>query len=187
MEEIYFLCPHDKPLSAEHRSWGFPNEKELLWLLDQGVSDEALWPISGATVRFDGATFDLDHEGERALTFRALDCGKAFDVIAWQPCTGAFGSWRGQAFCLGDQDDIFNPGTYFAGNALRIHASPLEWLRADREGIVIVRPDLASAYLANCQRISFANADHARQAEKWLEPHKPKVEILVEVKERAAA
>jgi hypothetical protein len=187
MEQIWSFYPQDRPLSAEHRSWGFPNDDELLWLLDQGVSGNALWPISGATVRFDGATFDLDHEGERALPFRAEDGGTAIDLIAWQPRTNKLASWRGQAFCLGDVDDIFNTATYFDGDALRVHTTPLDWLLADRDGIVIVRPDLAPAYLANCQRIRCSNQAHARQVEKWLQPHKPTVEILVEVAERAAA
>ena len=54
MEQIFSFCPTDKPLSAVHRSWGFPDDDELLWLLDQGVSEDALWPIGGATVLFDG-------------------------------------------------------------------------------------------------------------------------------------
>jgi hypothetical protein len=55
----------------------------------------ALWPISGATVCFDGATFEIYHEGERALTFRAEDRRKVIDLIAWQPRTGALTSAGG--------------------------------------------------------------------------------------------
>jgi len=177
----------NQSLSSIHRSWGFPADHELLWLLDQGVSDEALWPISGATVRFDGRKFDLHLEGERTLVFRAEDRGEVIDLIAWQPRTGALASWRGQALCLGNLDDIFNPATYFAGDALRVHATPLDWLLADREGIVIVRPDLAPAYLAKCHRIRCSNAAYARKLEQMLQPRGPSVEILVEVNERAAA
>jgi hypothetical protein len=187
MEQIWSFCPQAEPLSAVHRSWGFPSDDELIWLLDRDVSDKALWPISGATVRFNGATFDLDDEGERALIFRAEDRSEVIDLIAWQPRNGALASWRGQAFCLGDVDDIFNPATYFAGDALRVHATPLDWLLADRDGIVIVRPDLAPAHLANCQSIRCSSKDHALQVEKWVEPRKPAVEILVEVEERTAA
>ena len=187
MEQIFPFCPTDKPLSAVHRSWGFPNDDELLWLLDQGVSEDALWPIGGATVLFDGPRFTLDDEGERALTFYAQDRGDDIDLIAWNPCTGSLGCWRGQAFCLGDVDDIFNPATYFAGDALRVHATPLDWLLADRGGIVIVRPDLASAYLSNCPCLSCSSQAHARQVEKWLKPRTPSVEILVEVEERITA
>ena len=84
-------------------------------------------------------------------------------------------------------DDVFNPATYFAGGALRVHETPLQWLLAEREGIVILRPDLAHAYLANCQRLACSDAAHARQVERWLQPPKPTVEIFVAVEERAAA
>jgi hypothetical protein len=84
-------------------------------------------------------------------------------------------------------DDIFNPATYFAGGALYVHETPLQWLLAEREGIVILRPDLARAYIANCQRLAFADAAHARRVERWLQPPKPTVEIFVAVEERAAA
>jgi hypothetical protein len=52
---------------------------------------------------------------------------------------------------------------------------------------VILRPDLARAYIANCQRLAFADAAHARRVERWLQPPKPTVEIFVAVEERAAA
>ena len=140
-------------LKSLHRSWGFPTDDEILWLLDQGIDENALWPISGATVRFNGAIFDLDHEeGKRALLLRAEDRGEVIDLIAWQPRTGALASWRGQAFCLGDVDDILNPANYFAGDALRVHATPLDWLLAHRDGIVIVRPDLRTCL--SCRIVS---------------------------------
>jgi hypothetical protein len=186
MEQIPSLYPENKSLTAVHRSWGFPTDDELLWLLRHGVNENALWPISGVTVHFDGHTFDLDPDGERALVFRALSSGEVVDLIAWQPQTGELGSWRGVAFCLGDLDDIFNPATYFADSALPVHETPLQWLLAEREGIVILRPDLAPVYLANCQRLACSNKAHARQLERWLQPPKPTTEIFVTVEEGAA-
>ena len=44
--------------------------------LRQGVNESALWPISGATVRFDGHTFDLDPNGVRALRFVAMTAAR---------------------------------------------------------------------------------------------------------------
>lgn len=187
MRQIHSPYSENKSLAAIHRSWEFPTDEELLWLLDQGLNDNALWPISGATVRFEGGTFDLDSDGERTLTFRAEDCGEVIDLIAWQPRTGQLASWRGQAFCLGDVDDVFNPATYFAGDALHVHKTPLQWLQAERNGIVILRPALAHVYLANRQRVVCSDAAHARQVERWLQPRKPTVEIFVAVEEWAAA
>ena len=177
-------------IAAVHRSLPFPTDDELRWLLDQGIDDDAMalpWPVRGARVRFDRDTFDFDLDGGRALTFRSSDRGETIDLIAWQPQTGKLASWRGVAFCVGDVDDIFNPATYFAGSALHVHKTPLEWLLANRQGIVIVRPDLAHAYLANRQRIVCPDARFAREVEAWVQPPKPIVEIFVAVAERAVA
>ncbi len=187
MEHVASLYPENKSLAAVHRSWGFPTDDELLWLLRDGVNENALWPISGATVRFEGRTFDLDPNGVRTLAFRCHDCSEVIDIAAWQPQTGKLGSWLGAAFCIGDVDDIFNPATYFADSTLPVHETPLQWLLAEREGIVILRPDLAHVYLANSRRLACSDAAHARQVERWLQPPKPTAKIFVTVEEGAAA
>jgi hypothetical protein len=118
------------------------------------------------------------------LIFRAEDCDEVIDLIAWQPRTGQLASWRGQAFCLGDVDDAFNPAIYFASGVLRLHKTPLQWLLAGRDGIVIVRKDLAHAYLATCQRVAVSEARFAHTVARWLQPPKPTVEIFLAVEEQ---
>lgn len=167
-------------LSAQHRAWGFPTDQELLWLLDQGIPDETLWPIAGATVAFNGSTFEPDPNGVRALIFRATDRGDVIDLVAWSPRSGKLASWRGQAFCLGDEDAIWNPATWFDSSAIKVHRSPLEWLRSNREGIVIVNSSRVYEKLRHCPRLAFADANHARQVRAWLTPPKVKTQFLVE-------
>ena len=143
-------------LEAFHRGLGFPTDAQLRWLLDQGIDGDAMalpWPIRAAAVHFDGYSFDFDAQGERALIFRAEDRGEAIDLIAYQRRTGKLASWRGVAFCLGDQDQTFNPATWFMGGALRVHANPLTWLKSGRDGIVILRPELTYAMLRNAHRV----------------------------------
>jgi hypothetical protein len=147
------------------------------------VSWDALirpWPIGATTVRFDGPTFEPDPNGVRALTFTVIDRRRVIDIAAWQPRSGMLASWRGQAFCLGDLDDIFNPATYFAGGALRIHRTPLEWLKAGREGVVILRPELCNAYLAYRQRLLVPDEQFANKVWRWLQPLKPTAEVLID-------
>jgi hypothetical protein len=179
MQEIHSAYPENESLASVHRSWGFPSDDELRWLLCQGVSDAALWPISGATVRFDRSTFDLDESGERALTFRATDCGEAIDLVAWQPTTSKIGLWRSVGFCLGDQDQIFNPATYFGAGCLQVHANPLEWLRSGRQGIMIVTPKLTRAYLGGVSRLMFADVGHKRLVRRWMTMKPPLPEMLL--------
>jgi hypothetical protein len=178
-------------LASAHRSWGPPSDAETRWLLQQGLDEQALcrpWPIGGAAVQFDGHTFTTEPAGTRALTFRATDRDDVIDLIAWQPRTDQLASWRGVAFCLGDIDAALNPATYFAGGVLRIHRTPLDWLKAGRDGLVILKPKLCWAYLRNVPRLAFADISLARQLKAWLLPPEPQTEILIErsIKEKAA-
>jgi hypothetical protein len=167
----------------------YPTEDEIRWLFAHGVSDAAIFqptPIRAARVRFlDQRAFefaDIGGVGERALVF----VGES-DLVAWQPRQGALATWRGVAFCLGDIDQVFNPATYFCAGALRVHADPLAWLKAEREGIVSVQPRFTYAYLRHVPRLAFSTAAHARQVRAWLEPPKPRVEFLVKIPEEMAA
>jgi len=156
---------------------------EVRWLRSQGVSRSAIlhpWPLGATTVKFNGDTFQLDPNGERVLTFLVEDCGEVIDIAAWQPRTGKLATWLGAGFAIG-QEAIFNTATYFADGVLRVHETPLQWLKAEREGIVIVRPDLGYAYLAHCQHVACSGARFGKKLDLWLQPPKPTVEILVEI------
>jgi hypothetical protein len=166
-----------------------PNIAEVRWLRSQGVSRSAIldpWPLGATTVKFSGDTFELDSNGERVLTFLVEDCGEVIDIAAWQPRTCQLATRRRAGFAIG-QEGIFNPATYFADGVLQVHETPLQWLLAEREGIVVVQPDMTHAYLRNCRCLAFSDAAHARQVEQWIQPPKPTVEIFVAIEERAAA
>lgn len=165
-----------------------PSPVELRWLRGQGVSRAAIsypWPIGATNVTFKGSGFELVAD-ERVLTFLVEDYGEIIDIAAWQPRTGRIATWLNAGFAIG-QEQIFNPATYFDDGALYVHETPLQWLLAERNGIVIVRPDLAHAYLANCRRLACSVVAHARRLKCWLQPPKPTAEILVRVDERAPA
>jgi hypothetical protein len=169
--------------------WCQPESREIDWLRSQNLLDAALnvLPrIGAASVVFLGNVFEEASDGQRALTFPIHDCGKFIDFAAWRPRTGQLGTWCGVGFAIG-QDQIFNPATYFDGGALRVHRTPLDWLRADRDGIVIVKPELTYAYLRNVRRLSFADPAHARHVERWLEPPRGGPELLIEVVKELAA
>ena len=164
----------------------YPNEAEILWLFDQNVPDTAILlptPIRAANVVFlDGNTFDFDSGGVRSFIFKQLDSD---DLVAWDPKRNALATWRGDAFALG-QEAVFNPATYFDGGALHVHETPLQWLQADRQGIVILRHDLSHAYLAHCQRLACSDTGFAKKVKAWLQPRKPTVKILVEAQAEKA-
>jgi hypothetical protein len=164
------------------RSWGLPADELICCLLDRGVPEQVLtypYCIGGGRVVFHRQCFEPDLDGKLVITFRAEDRGELFDLVAWDLATGRLASWRGQAFCLGDVDDVLNPATYFAGGALWVHETPLEWLLAERRGIVILRPELCSVYLAHAPRLAVPTIDFALKVKQWLQPPRATAELYV--------
>ena len=190
-----FLSNTDEVVVAVHevhRSLPIPSDGVVSWLIDQGVNDDAMispWPLKEARVRFiDPHTFDFDDSGEPALIFRAADHGEKIDLVAWQALSGRLASWRGGAFAIGDVAEIWNPANYLFDDALPVHRTPLQWLQADRRGIVIVEPRDAYGNFKSCPQARVADAIFGRQLEQWIQPPTPTCKILVEVRdERQAA
>jgi len=85
-EQAHALDFENQSLSSIHRSWGFPTNDELLWLLHKGVDENALWRISGATVHFNAGSFELEGSGERALIFRARTICSLLILQSRGPC-----------------------------------------------------------------------------------------------------
>ena len=172
-------------LALEQFDWGYPNKLQTQWLHSQGVKSlKALlspWPVGATRVTFDGDYFDPDPCGVNALTFVCFDRGEPIDVCAWFPRTGKLATYLGRAVFLGDEDDLFNPATWFGGDDLLIHSSPIEWLRADREGVVILDEAKAGPYLAQCRSVFCADAALAARVRKLIRP-KPILKIHTERK-----
>jgi hypothetical protein len=177
-------------LIATFAALPYPNSLQLEWLFKMGVPPDAMaepWPLKSARVRFEnGGGFAFDRDGQHAIILLAEDHGDTIDLVAWQPKSGGVASWRRAAFCLGDVSDCFNPGTWFAGSGLRVHADPLDWLRYDREGIVILRREFAYAYLRRVPRLQFDTIEFAERVKQWMRAPKPLTEFLIDVKDEAA-
>ena len=161
-----------------------PNELEAQWLIGQGVPDTAMLGtpcLRAGRVRFlENETFEFVDDGDRALIFRVVDCEYEIDLVAWSHRQDKLATNRGVAFALG-QDSITNPGTFFDGGTLQVHPTPLEWLRADREGICIVQSRFTYSQLHNVKRLQFADKVHAKRVNLWIQPPKTRAELLVEV------
>jgi hypothetical protein len=116
------------------------------------------------------------------LTFVAFNAGDPIDIVAWQPRTRQIASSTGRATFLGDEDDAINPATWFDGSDLLIHASPLEWLQHDREGLVVVNFKRAGAVLRNTKSVYCADIQTAKQLRKAVKAaSKPMLRIYTSV------
>lgn len=103
---------------------------QIKWFLGRGVTIDAL--INPAAI--------LRADGNGCCYFQDED-------VFWHPKTGEL---HGGSWCLGE-DAIEDPGTYCFDGALRIYATPLEWLLAGREGGIVV-VDWRDAY-ENLRRV----------------------------------
>ena len=146
------------------------------------------WPVGAANVNFDGDHFNLASDGMRALTFVAFNADSPIDIIAWAPRSGQIASYAGAATFLGDQDDAVNPATWIDGGDLLIHATPLEWLQHDREGLVIVNFKRAGARLRNAKSVYCADIETAKKLRKAVrDASKPTLKIYTAAPKRGKA
>jgi hypothetical protein len=160
-----------------------PSGKSLRWLLDQGVGFDALYKVKRGWVQFDdrgGFDFDPGMSGDPVMILKATDADETIDLVAWSARDHKVATWRHHAFALGDVDQCFNPATWFDGDALKIHAGPLSWLKADGNGITILQPRFVHAYLRNVPRLICSNELVAAMVHKRLRPPRSATKIFVE-------
>lgn len=161
------------------------SRNEIDRLVQQGVPASALshptplragdivWVAEG---RFEFQGYlSCDVPGERALLFLVEDSGGApLDIVAWKPSTGRIGSWFGYTWGLGE-------GTIYAPRlecvALRVWRSPHDWLRADRRGVVLLKPQLAASFLRDAEPLLAEDVEHGKELEKQLTIHSPRIMV----------
>ncbi len=107
--------------------------------------------------------------------------GETVDLAAWRLDTGALATWLGVAVMLGE-DRLTAPRIEV--DALRVFPGPLEWLRAERRGVVILDPERARWRLAG-ERLIVDDAPFGRRIREALRLPEPRV--FVETRRRAAA
>lgn len=133
-----------------------PTQAEIDWLLSQDVATSAMVRPIAMMV----AVGDLGEAGH----FEAADGGSRWlafeqerDLVLWQPRRKLLVSEYRRAFALGE-DIVDNPGTYAFDCNLNIFADPLDWLRANRDGIVVIDWTRAFDRLRDVPRIAIAEA-----------------------------
>lgn len=115
-----------------------PSQSELDWLMKADVAIGTLvepvpMQVAAGYVAHDGL-FEPDASGYRWLAFEDPD---ADDIVFWQPRRRLMACWTGRAFALG-QDVVDRAATCSFDGTLNIFDDPLDWLRARRDGIVVL-------------------------------------------------
>ena len=142
---------------------------EINWLLGQGVTPLALakdpgeigFVIGAAKVVFNANHFDFaKHDADldvSALVMVARDeAGDVADLVAWRPKDQIVAPYACSVSMLG-QHNIERPRL---GEPLLVHSDPLHWLRADRQGVVVLNPQRAWSLLFDAGELQAANVEH---------------------------
>lgn len=121
------------------------------WLRCSGVPVQTLldlFPMREAKgVRALDGVFETSETGSVFIIFEEPE-----DLVFWCPKTDEIATALNRSFALGE-DMIHNSGTFAFEGSLNVFASPLEWLRAGRDGCVILHWERAFDRLRNVPRV----------------------------------
>jgi hypothetical protein len=182
---------HDE-VRAEFFANSEPSLREWQGLRGAGVALHALcrptMVLAGDVVvdRPSGFSFaqDGDADGHRAFLIAINDeDGRFLDIAGWQPAKSWTGLWLGTAWALG-QASVLQPRMREMG-ALPVWRSPLNWLRAGREGIVLIRPTVAAYFLDDGGPLLAEDMAHAAELRRLMTRTGPR--IFVRDHDRRAA
>ncbi|PBC00942.1 hypothetical protein CK220_28590 [Mesorhizobium sp. WSM3860] len=134
------------------------NEQQFDWLLSQGVSVPTIVRpsmIKAATgTKAPDGLFEPTPAGASWLVVETEQ-----DLVFWNPKTNVFATDFGNAFALGEEM-IGAAATYSFDCALNIYSHPMDWLRAKRDGIVVLPDQWYRAFdrLRDAPRIALAES-----------------------------
>jgi hypothetical protein len=163
-------------------------------LAAMGIPPDALAgpvPVRTGYVVFDALGFEFDHhtkneeEGVRAFLFLITDHQDvARDVVAWAPKHKRLATWLGRAWALGEEQ-TFAP-RMSEHRALPVWRSPLNWLRAGRKGVCLVRPQAAVHYLHDAGPLLAEDAIHGAELKLLLTRPAPRIIVPASSTRKAA-
>jgi hypothetical protein len=116
-------------------------------------------------------------EGEPALVFLARDeRGSPCDLVAWRPEARWLGNHDGRAWALGlERLNAFRfTGPEDGDGACPVFLDPRDWLRASRDGLVIVDAGMAARLLADGPPLVAQSREDARALERALDAARPR-------------
>jgi hypothetical protein len=154
-------------------------DRECRELERQGVPAEACERVRGGYIVRCGSQFELEQHAnhgrpERAFLFLVGDVqGAPADIVGWQPATSWLGTWRGLAWALG-QESVYRP-RLDEHAALKVHPTPLEWLRDGCRGIVLLRAHLAAAFLCDAGPLLVDDAEFGAELRASLTRPAPRI------------
>jgi hypothetical protein len=158
-------------------------QAHLDWLTASGVEPEAIInpdiiEIAHGTRGADGI-FEPAAHGPEWFAFQEEN-----DRVLWRPRSGELATEHGRCFALGEVE-IRNPGVTALRGWLQMHPDPLEWLRARRRGIVVIKWHWCFEQLRDVARIS-VHEDVLDLYRKHMRARLPQLGVIPSIKRAAA-
>jgi hypothetical protein len=125
--------------------------------------------------RFEFARDVMDASGAVVpIVFPAPDdLGQLLDLAAWDPDSGRLALLLGRVAMLG-QDNLYG---WRLGEPLAMHETPLEWLKANREGVFVIDPQRASPLLRRVEPLGVQRASFGRMMRERLIVGAPRIVV----------
>ncbi len=157
-----------------------PPQKTLDWLLDNGVTPQAIIDAGGIVIaevtfakdRTLGPWFEFSDDGEPALILRCEESGLLIDVAAMSLTHPTrFARLERRAWALGP-DLALSPSRL--GNdphrlpPVHVYRTPLSWLQGGADGLVILDADKARDELWPFRQIAAEDQHHGQQMKRLM-------------------
>lgn len=175
--------PLGAPLN-EYRACRGLKDNEIERLITLGVPPAALggsyhegeFAIAADLVVFDGDHFEFARycDGEPTASFIFLvrnEHGDLADLAAWVPATGQLVTWLGHVAMLGEQNTLAPR----IGDPLAVHETPLEWLKASRDGVVLIHELIARPILQAAAPLATGTIAHGLRLRHQLAMQAPRI------------
>jgi hypothetical protein len=137
-----------------------------------------------------GNTFVFEHHtdtdsGADAFILPVEGTSGIIDLVAFDPETGLLATWLGRAFAI-NEASIWAPN--LDGDPLPVWRDAIGWLKAKREGIVLLKPQQAYSYLDHLPGVIAEDVQHGDELERLLWTPRRKVPVFLrdEIERRAA-
>jgi hypothetical protein len=108
--------------------------------------------------------------------------GDAIDLAAWGP-PRPLALWIARGSMLGSEN-LFG---FRMREALEVHPTPLEWLRAACQGVVIIEPQKSADVLRRAEPLQASSVAHGRALRRILEVRPPRIVVPASADRGAAA
>ena len=194
MSSIPMPRPDNNPEVAFSKST-YPLRRQTIDHLSGAGVPLDLYPIRTAAIAVHRSRFYLPGEMRcpddlvNALVFPCLDtAGNVFDLAAFVPTTGELFTWLGCAWTIDEQHYPSPLSVLREDGAIELFKSPLDWLRHDMRGLVIVDPAKARwQLLRDGVPLIAQNLTHARELRAVVEIARPQILLPRQSNTRSAA